>query len=242
MAGVSGAVQSERPRRGRRPSVPEYDRAYLASIFGQVRSQHETSQDMVADTLRRAILDGHLRPGAKLLQDDLATLFDTSRIPIREALSVLEVEGLVTAQPRRGYAVTGLDADEIAEIYELRLVLEAEATRYAVPLLTELDQEDIRRINAELRAAPDPTMQLAIRERLYLRFYEVSNRPRMVEIIQRLRQEIWRSMNCKVVHHSPAHHERFFAAVLAGDADRAVAELQTHYPKVSAFLRRSLRD
>jgi DNA-binding GntR family transcriptional regulator len=222
--------------------VSGYDPQRLETLVTTMRGRYETTQELVLATLREAILDGVLPPGARLRQEDLATVFKTSRIPVREALRVLEYEGLAESEPHRGFAVTALDGDQIEEIYELRTVLESHAVRLAIPLLTQPDLDELQRLHEAMEAAQDDDERLARREAFYLRLYSVTARPRLVGLIARLHQEVARSLRWKLVQHSPSHHESFFEAVRNGDADLAYAELASHYRKVVALLRRFLRE
>lgn len=214
----------------------------LAQLVADGRTRHDTAQELVLETLREAILDGVLAPGTRLRQEDLAAAFETSRIPVREALRVLEYEGLAESEPRRGYTVTALDADQIEEIYDLRIVLESHAVRLAIPLLTEADLVDLQRLYDDMEGETDSDERLAKREKFYLRLYGVTARPRLVGLIARLRQEVARMLRWKQVQHSPSHHEIFFEAVKAGDGDLAAAELASHYRKIAALLRRFIRE
>lgn len=220
----------------------EYDATRLAALVTEMRARYETAQELVLETLRTAILDGVLPPGTRLRQEDLAEAFDTSRIPVREALRVLEYEGLAESEPHRGFAVTALDADQIEEIYDLRIVLESHAVRVAIPLLTDADLTDLQDLYDAMEAATEDDVRLAKREQFYLRLYGVTARPRLVGLIARLRQEVARSLRWKLVQHSPSHHQIFFEAVKNGDADLAAAELASHYRKIVALLRRFLRE
>ena len=214
----------------------------LADLVRSRRSQYDTIQDFVLGTVREAILEGILEPGTRLRQEDLAEVFDTSRIPVREALRVLEYEGLAASEPHRGFTVTSLDADQIEEIYDLRIVLESHAVRLAIPLLTEQDIAALQQLYDAMEATEDSDMRLAKREEFYFRLYGVTARPRLTGLIGRLRQEVARSLRWKRVQHSPSHHAVFFDAIKAGDADTACAELASHYRKVAALLRRFLRE
>lgn len=219
-----------------------YDQERLASLVAENRRGISTAQDLALTTLRQAILDGTIKPGARLRQEDLAGVFQASRIPVREALRALELEGLTTSEPHRGFTVTSLDADQIEEIYDLRSVLEGHAIRLAIPLLTQQDLDELQRLYDEMRAAENPDDELAHRERFYIRLYSVTARPRLVGLIARLRHEVSRSLRWKLVQHSPQHHEIFFDAIKRGDAETAVRELSAHYTKVAALLRRYLRE
>ena len=87
--------------------------------------------DRVVRTLRPAILRGELPRGMRLIEEEIADKLEVSRGPIREALAVLEQEGLVTMQPRRGATVVGVTERDIRELYDLRLLLETHAAELA---------------------------------------------------------------------------------------------------------------
>jgi len=214
----------------------------LERIIADARGSNVTAQDLVLTSVRAAILAGVLSPGARLRQEDLAERFGTSRIPVREALRALEYEGLVTSEPHRGFTVTELDADDVEEVYELRIVLESHAVRLALPLLTDEDLAELEQLYQAMTSAATPDEQLAARERFYIRLYSVSGRPRLVGLIVRLRQEVARSLRWPTLQHAPSHHDQFFEAVKIGDADRAVAQLAGHYQRVATLIRRYLRE
>lgn len=203
--------------------------------------EKQTAQDVVLTSMRDAILSGELAPGTKLRQEKLAERFGTSRIPVREALRALEYEGLVRSAPYRGFTVTELDADDIEEVYDLRILLEGHAVRLAVPLITDDDLRMLEELYREMSDAPAGDAQLAARERFYIRLYSLTGRPRLVGLIARLRQEVARSLRWPTLQHAPSHHEAFFEAIRAGDAERAVSQLATHYRRVAILIRRNLR-
>lgn len=201
----------------------------------------QTAQDLVLTSMRDEILSGALPPGAKLRQEKLAERYGTSRIPIREALRALEYEGLVRSSPYRGFTVTELDADDIEEVYDLRIVLESHAVRLAVPLMTDDDLRILDGMYHEMAVAAAGEEQLAARERFYIRLYSMTGRPRLVGLISRLRQEVARSLRWPTLQHAPSHHEAFWEAIRAGDAERAISQLASHYRRVAILIRRYLR-
>src|SRR3984885_1124041 len=99
--------------------------------------------DIIYHWLRERILMGQLMPGLEIRQELLARQFGTSRVPIREALSRLQAEGLIILRPRRGFAVTSLSQDEIVEIFELRMAIEEHAMRIATKERTETDVREV---------------------------------------------------------------------------------------------------
>jgi DNA-binding GntR family transcriptional regulator len=216
--------------------------AQFARIIAANRARELTAQDLVLSSMREAILTAALPPGTRLRQEKLAEQFGTSRIPVREALRALEYEGLVTSMPRRGFTVTELDADDIEEVYDLRILLESHAVRLAVPLITDEDLQILEDLYADMVAAASGDDQLAARERFYSRLYSITGRPRLVAQISRLRQEIARSLRWPTLQHAPEHHERFLEALRAGDAEGAAAQLASHYRRVAILIRRYLRD
>lgn len=216
--------------------------APLRRIIASARERNVTAQDVVLSSLREAILTGVLPPGARLRQEELAELFDTSRIPVRESLRALEYEGLASSGPHRGFTVTRLDGDDIEEVYDLRVLLESHAIRLAMPLLTDDDLGELEQLFEQMRSSQTPDEQLAAREKFYISLYRVTGRPRLVGLIIRLRQEIARSLRWPTIQHSPSVHEQFFEAVRMGDAERAVAQLSSHYRRVSMLIRRYLRE
>lgn len=232
---------------GSQPSVEtsEAERGFAAPlrlIIARTREHSVTAQDLVLAALREALLSGVIEPGARLRQEELADIFGTSRIPIREALRGLEYEGLVRSEPHRGFTVTALDADDVEEVYDLRTVLESHAIRLALPLLTDEDLRDLEDLYEEMKAASTPDDQLATREKFYLRLYSVTGRPRLVGLIVRLRQEVARGLRWPTLQNAPSTHEALLEAIQTGDADRAVAQLSSHYRRIAMLIRRYLRE
>ncbi|MHA6796326.1 GntR family transcriptional regulator [Pseudonocardia bannensis] len=99
----------------------------------------QRSSEGVARLLRKAILDGRLQPGQPLRERALAEELGISRTPIREALFILQGEGLVGLTPNRGATVRTITATDIAEIYALRAVLESHAAATAAERIGEAD-------------------------------------------------------------------------------------------------------
>lgn len=87
--------------------------------------------DSVVSTLREEILNGRLSPGTVLLQEDLASQLGVSRTPLREGLRVLEHDGLIRTESNKRSVVVALSTDDIRELLEMRLVLDAMASRLA---------------------------------------------------------------------------------------------------------------
>ena len=236
------ATAASAPRVGR----SEYDADRLAELVAATLPQYDTLQEGVIETLRRAILLDILPTGLRLRQEDLAGVFQTSRIPVREALRALEYEGLVRSEPHRGFEVAGLDSEQVEEIYELRIILEGHALQVAIPLLTDRDLQELDARFAVMEEAihGDAPLEEAIDalEGFYIRLYEVTAKPRLVRLIARLRQESVRSFRTWQIRPSLSHHRAFYDSVRAGDIETAARTLRSHYVRVSSLLRRFLRE
>ncbi|UGS39120.1 hypothetical protein DSM104329_05552 [Capillimicrobium parvum] len=115
-----------------------------------------SSSEEAYDAIRRAILDGTLRPGERIIEQRLAQMLEVSRTPVREALHKLERENLV-ARSGRGMAVQTFSADEVFDIYDLRAHLESYAARRAASRATPAEL-------AEMRAVQDQLVEVAARE------------------------------------------------------------------------------
>jgi DNA-binding GntR family transcriptional regulator len=98
----------------------------------------------VLDTLRDAILDGELKPGQALTETDLATQLGVSRAPLREALQILNAEGLVETVPYRGTTVKHLSKLDVEELYSLRILLETFAIQRIIERQHQTDAVALR--------------------------------------------------------------------------------------------------
>ncbi|BCB89912.1 GntR family transcriptional regulator [Phytohabitans suffuscus] len=149
----------------------------------------QTAQQAVLEELRRAILAGELAPGAQIVQEAVAERLGLSRVPVREALKILEGEGQVRYQAHHGYFVTELDVTELLEIYAIRDLLESAAVTAAVP---RLEVEDVVRMETALadmaKAAKkaDIVAMTAANRRFHFALFEASGKPRFVKIIRQL--------------------------------------------------------
>jgi GntR family transcriptional regulator, rspAB operon transcriptional repressor len=101
----------------------------------------------VYERVRSAILDGQLAPGAVMSQVALAEDLGISRTPLREALRMLQSEGLVEGEPNRRVRVAPMSAKDLEELYVMRITLEAEAIRLSVPHMTS---EDLARLEGHM--------------------------------------------------------------------------------------------
>lgn len=113
----------------------------------------ENLANKVADLIRHAILTGELKAGEKIPQDDLAEAYGVSRMPIREALVILNYEGLVNLEPRRGAWVAPMTLQTVDESYAIRHWAESQAVYLSVPRLSSPDLAEAQRALETLEGA-----------------------------------------------------------------------------------------
>ena len=192
-----------------------------------------TTADSVAAALRSALHQGRWQPGAALRQEELAVEFGVSRIPVREALNKLQAEGLVVIEPNRGAFVARLSAADVHEVFDLRVLLECDALRHAIPAHTPRTLRQLQALQAELDAEDDPNLWLATDAAFHEVLYAPSARSRTLEMIAVLRASVARLYRA---HLSPNtrrqgwrdEHHALLKAVAAGNVERAVAALTRH--------------
>jgi DNA-binding GntR family transcriptional regulator len=118
--------------------------------------KHQNMSDAVYATLREAILSRQLPPGQRIHVDDLRRQLGVSRTPLKDGLNRLALQGLVRVAPRYGTFVSELRADEMAEISEVRLVLELHAVELGVPRISLQQLHRMRAQVASMKATVTP--------------------------------------------------------------------------------------
>lgn len=151
--------------------------------------------ELVAETLRAAIQSGKLKPGARLMEIQLAEELGVSRTPIREAIRELEADGYVVMIPRRGAYVADISLKDIAQVFEIRSALEELAAGLAAERITEDELEELERLLLEIRDSIDRQDMEGIIEadvQFHQILYEASRNTRLIEIINNLRDQVLR--------------------------------------------------
>src|SRR5437763_14341379 len=149
----------------------------------------------VYDHLRGEILDGRLEPGAELAEVALSEQLGVSRGPLREAISRLAAEGLVTVRPRRGAVVRSLSEAEFLELYQVREALERMAVKLAVPRLTAEQFEELASLNEEMEAhAAGNKVEVFFEANLafHARLLEASGNKKLEELYRQLVDQLGR--------------------------------------------------
>lgn len=181
----------------------------------------------IADRLRRAILAGEFAPGERMRQEVIATQFGASRLPVREALRILQSDGLVTLVANSGAWVSQLDERECAESYEIRERLEPLLLRESMPGLTVDDIARMRSLAEEMERKPEVETFLRLDRKFHLLSYSRAETVLLSSLIERL----WNTTQ---------HYRRAFA-VLVGAEGRRVVHYE-HFLLVDAIQRGDAED
>jgi DNA-binding GntR family transcriptional regulator len=192
-----------------------------------------SASDVIRDGVRRAILDGEFSPGHQLRQEGLAERFGTSRIPVREALRQLEVEGLVSLLPNRGATVSVLSLDEVLELMEIRIALECRALRLAIPNMVDSDFDNALEILRSYDLEPDPQHWGEINWTFHDALYAPCSRPKLLAMIEANYGHVGRYTRIWVSHAAgkerpQREHYAILDACRDENADRAVRLLEEH--------------
>ncbi|CAB4341063.1 MAG: FCD domain-containing protein [Actinobacteria bacterium] len=195
-----------------------------------------TAQSQVLRELRKLIATGALEPGQQIIQDSLASALGVSRVPLREALKVLEGEGHVSYHPHRGYFVADLSVADLTEVYRIRALLEAEALLHAVPLLTTEDIEHLQEladniVNSEF--ADDVMAVSDANRRFHFAIFEASNMPRLVRMIRTLWEstDAYRSVymsDPENIAQMDREHQEMMAAIAVRDTKKVIDLQSAH--------------
>ena len=186
-------------------------------------------EEATTTALRIAIRRGMLPPGLRLRQEDLAEQLGVSRIPLRDAFRRLEAEGLVEIEGRRGARVRSLSADDVAEIYELLIMIEVPLMRLAVRNLDADAMGRVLELSERMDAVSrDDEVGRLSRKAFYGELYRHSGRPRIRNLVLQLRDDVHRYHVLKNIGASLHAHAQLRDCIRNRNADGAAAEMRRH--------------
>ncbi|MEU9837743.1 GntR family transcriptional regulator [Actinomadura sp. NPDC048032] len=206
--------------------------------------------DRVYTRLRADILDGVHPPGARLGEAELAEATGSSRTPVREALRRLEVEGLVEVLPHRGARVPDWTAEDLEEIYDLRMLLESAAARRAAARVTDADVDRMDELCRLMEAAVEPGagQDLDRVAELNAEFHDIVRAAaasgRLVSMLNAVVQlplvmRTFHRYSPADLARSSAHHRELAAALRARDGTWAESVMRAHVLAAKAVLLRA---
>jgi DNA-binding GntR family transcriptional regulator len=202
------------------------------------------------ELLREAIVDGRLEPGQRLKEEEVARELGISRTPVREALLVLQAEGLVDATPYRGATVRAHNAEDLDDLYALRALLEGHASRRAAMRITD---EGIARLREscdrfDAVAEADDLREL-VKENMFFHntILDAAGSVRLASMVRKVielplvyRSYIWYSGEQKRI--SGHYHRQIVTALAARDAERAELIMKEHVYEARDLLVARVRE
>ncbi|HWR08771.1 GntR family transcriptional regulator [Sporomusa sp.] len=207
-------------------------------------------REVVAETLREAIVNGILKPGERLMEIQLAEELGVSRTPVREAIRKLELEGFVVMIPRRGTYVADLSIKDINEVFEIRTALDVLAAGLAVERITEDELEQLERLLVEigeLIEEDDADKIVESDSQFHDILYRASRNDRLVGIINNLREQFTRFRSISIqypgrMQKSVEEHRRLVEAIASRDTDLAQQLAREHMENSEQTLLQDLNE
>lgn len=193
-------------------------------------------RDVVFKTLRQAILTGELKPGERLMEIHLANRLGVSRTPIREAIRMLELEGLVTMIPRKGAEVSRISKQDISDVLEVRGSLDALAVRLACERITP---EEISKLEsaADAFSAAISSGDLTAVAQADVDFHDIivasSKNKRLMQMANNLAERVYR-YRLEYIKDKSSHnnlikeHREILDCIKRGGASAAEAAILKH--------------
>jgi DNA-binding GntR family transcriptional regulator len=199
----------------------------------------------IAAELRQAILDGQYAPGARVRQEDLAGQHGASRLPVREALRILESEGLVTLVANTGAWVSQLSLTECQEMYQIRERIEPLLLRYSIPNLSPEQVDRLEALADAMESSSDVEQFLRLDREFHLTSYTAADTTVLAEMVEQLWNRtqhyrraftrVFRSVGDRSAHHD---HHLMVHAIRRDDLDEAERVLHDHIRRTRLELAR----
>ncbi len=189
----------------------------------------------VAERLRQQIFARELEPGSWIDEQKLAAEYGISRTPLREALKVLAVEGLVTMKVRRGAYVTEMSRDDVAQVYHLLGLLEADAAEEVARRASDAQIAELRRLHERLeKQARSRDAFFATNEAFHLKLLEIAGNRWRTQVVTDLRKVMKLNRHHSLFRQgrladSLAEHRGLMAAIEARNAAAAGRRMREHF-------------
>ncbi len=193
-------------------------------------------RDVVFKTLRQGILKGDLKPGERLMEIHLASRLGVSRTPIREAIRMLELEGLVTMVPRKGAEVARISKKDLRDVLEVRRSLDSLAVSLACERIDDDLKEALKKAEDDFERSiktGDVTMIAEADVRFHDVILNASKNGRLVQLVNNLAERVYR-YRLEYIKDSRNHqrlieeHRKIMQYINDGDPANACLAIETH--------------
>jgi len=199
--------------------------------------QSPVASQRVADVVAERILTGQLKPGDRIKQDELASELNLSRIPVRDALRILETRGLVSLRANAGARVASLTVRDMELSYQIREMLEPMLLAESIPNLSDHDFAEMREIKARLESVSDADDYMPLARDFHWIAFRGHRAPLLAQIVERL----WDTthhyrrayavvvlQNAELMDVMRAERDLLFGAILRREVDLAPPILAAH--------------
>lgn len=196
--------------------------------------ERSTTAAEVARVIRQRILSGHYSEGQFLRQEAIAQELGVSRLPVREALALLEAEGFVIREKYRGALIPKLSMREVEEIYKLRMMIEPYLLAQALPHLTKDTLAKARALITASQKCEDLAEWAELNASFHDTLYKPANLPLTMQMLEQLLVradrylKMQRSLSAGSHKESDEEHGHILDLIEAGKAEAAVAALREH--------------
>ena len=200
-------------------------------------------RDVVFENLREAILEGHLKPGQRLMEVQLAEQLGVSRTPIIEAIRKLELEGLVVMLPRKGAYVANMSFKDLIDVLEIRSSLEGLAASLAAERLREEDISDLERVAKEFeKSVREADIDNVLKKdvEFHEKIFLMANNKKLYQLITSLWEQVHRFRVTYVSNYDASlslvdEHNRILEAIKSGDCELAKKYATEHIEIAEQF-------
>lgn len=207
-------------------------------------------RDVVFNTLREAILKGELKPGERLMELQLASKLGVSRTPIREAIRMLELEGLAVTVPRKGAEVAKMTEKDMEDVLQIRKALDELAVGLACDNIQESDLEELQNAlkNFEASTRGHDVKKIAQADvEFHDAIYQLANNPKLVNMLNNLREQMYRYRveylkNEDMYPTLIREHEEIFECLKKKDREGVVRIMGSHVVNQEVRVKNIIRE
>lgn len=207
-------------------------------------------RDVVFNTLREAILKGELQPGERLMELQLASKLGVSRTPIREAIRMLEQEGLAVTVPRKGAEVAKMTEKDMEDVLQVREALDELAASIACELMTKEELEELRGAMREFELSTK-TKEIKRIAQADVDFHDIiyrsTDNPKLVSLLNNLREQMYR-YRLEYLKDTHSHekldgeHQAIFENIRNGDKEAVCTMVGQHIDNQKEAILAAIRE
>ncbi|MEI3339256.1 MAG: GntR family transcriptional regulator [Eubacterium sp.] len=207
-------------------------------------------RDVVFQTLRAAILKGELKPGERLMELQLAAKLGVSRTPIREAIRMLEQEGLAVTIPRKGAEVAKMTEKDMEDVLLIRCSLEDLAVRLSCDKISAAELQELRIAmeDFEKKTKSDNVVEIAKADVTFHDIlYKAADNPKLLLLLNNLREQMYRYRveylkDKNIYGRLIEEHRQMYDAIMSKDKERVADYVEKHLHNQAEAVKKLIRE